>query len=514
MMRPRFSLLSALWLLPAVAAVAEVKLPAIFSDNLVLQSGTNVPVWGRAIPGEEVTVQFAGQTKTAITDSRGKWLVRLDPLPVIRTAGELTVTSDDPLATVPIRKVKNVVVGEVWLGSGQSNMAMPVNHAENFTQEMLAANWPLIRMFNVTSPSAATAQDDCAGRWIVCTPGAVGSFSAVLYFFGREIHPVIDAPVGLINSSLGGSLIEQWTSAEAQAASAELRPYIQAQLKDPDKGGAEADRKKYELDLGRWAEESRRARAESKPAPAKPAHPLEARLGTVKYGGLFNGKIAPLTSFALRGIIWYQGEQNAAQGNTKAAYYQYQLPLIVQDWRARWGWQVPFATVQLPNFETIIDGRPLVREAALKSLSLPQTGMAITIDIGEANNNHPKYKQELGRRLSLWALATIYDRGITEFSGPLPAGQVIRGGEIELNFTHTEGGLVAKEGPLTGFFIAGANKQWKPAQARIAGKTVIVSSTEVPAPVAVRYAWTNNPTCNLVNGTGLPASPFRTDNWK
>jgi len=232
---------------------------------------------------------------------------------------------------------------------------------------------------------------------------------------------------------------------------------------------------------------------------------VRARRGNV--GGLFKGKIAPLVPYAIRGVIWYQGEANSTPG--KAEFYQYQLPLLVQDWRAKWGQDLPFAWVQLPNFKGAGRDWPTVREAMLKTLALPKTGMAITVDIGEENDIHPKNKQEVGRRLALWALGSVYGQaGPT--SGPLPAGSQRNGQSLELSFTHTDGGLVAKGGELRGFEIASADGAWKPAHAVIAGNKVIVSSREVAEPTRARYAWTNFPDCNLYNGAGLPATPFRT----
>jgi sialate O-acetylesterase len=228
-------------------------------------------------------------------------------------------------------------------------------------------------------------------------------------------------------------------------------------------------------------------------------------------GGLFNGKIAPLIPYAIRGVLWYQGEANSAP--TKASYYQYQLPLLVTDWRRRWGNELPFAWAQLPNFGGPGRDWPTVREAMLKTLKLPKTGMGINIDIGEEKDIHPRNKQDVGKRLAMWALATVYQRPDVPASGPLPAGTEFRGHEAIVSFRHTDGGLKA-DGDVQGFQLAGKDHQWKPATARISGDKVIVSSPEVAEPVALRYAWSNFPTCNLKNGAGLPATPFRTDDWK
>ncbi len=273
---------------------------------------------------------------------------------------------------------------------------------------------------------------------------------------------------------------------------------------------AAAAKAAHEKALERWKAQAAKAKTENKPAPRRPTDPLATRERRGGLGGLFNGKIAPLIPFAVRGILWYQGEANSTP--SKAGYYRHQLPLLVADWRSRWGSELPFAWVQLPNFGGPGRDWPTVREAMLLSLKTPKTGMAITIDVGEEQDIHPKNKQEVGRRLALWALATVYGRTGIAASGPLLASHEIRGNEIMVSFQHTHGGLHS-DGDLKGFTIAGKDRQWTPAQARIAGDRVIVSSPQVAEPVAVRYAWSNYPTCNLKNGAGLPASPFRTDDW-
>jgi sialate O-acetylesterase len=528
-MKPlRFALFALLVAFCSSAALADVRLPALFSDHMVLQCDTGVPVWGWAEPGEQITVtvtaafhetsetrsgtdtsvkttaRSSSQTHTVKADPAGNWTVKLREL----RAGDkvvLTVRGKNTLT------INDVLVGEVWLGSGQSNMAMTVNRAKDFEREQAAAKLPLIRMFKEESASAGTPQAGGKGTWVVCAPETAGGFSATLYFFGREIHRTLNVPVGLINSSVGGTPIEAWIAPEAQRASQELKPFFESADRENTEKASEAAIKKYERDLARWQEDVKKARAEKKKAPRKPQNPADvaARKGNV--GGLFNGKIAPLIPYAIRGAIWYQGEANSTPA--KAPFYQHQLPLLVRDWRERWGHDFPFAWVQLPNFGGPGRDWPTVREAMLKTLRLKHTGMAITMDIGEEKDIHPKNKQEVGRRLALWALGAVYGKKVAATSGPLPAGHKVRGNEIVLSFKHTNGGLVAKEGDLKGFLIAGEDRQWKPAAARIEGDKVVVSSPDVKKPAAARYAWENFPTCNLFNGAGLPASPFRTDDW-
>jgi sialate O-acetylesterase len=487
----------------ALSSHAEVKLAALFSDHLVLQSGKPVPVWGWAAPGEEVTVTVAGQSKSAKAAADGKWMVKLDALntssepTTLTAAGSNTVTATD------------VLVGEVWLGSGQSNMAFTVNRAKDFEKEKAASDLPKIRMFVVGGLATPEEAKDCVGKWTVCSPETVGGFSATAFFFGREIHRELKVPVGLINSSVGGTPIDSWVAAEAQHASAELKPMFEALEKGAGTVSPEVAKAAYEKQLAAWPEAVKNAKAAGKPLPRKPRDPATLQLKKGNVGGLFNGKIAPLVPFGLRGVLWYQGEANSTP--IKAPYYQYQLPLLVTDWRARWGEELPFAWVQLPNFISRGDGWCLVREAMLKTLKLPKTGMAVTLDIGDPKNIHPTNKQEVGRRLAQWALGTIYDKKV-ETSGPLPAKHEVKDGAIIVSFTHADG-LTAKGGELKEFVIAGEDKQWQPAKARIEDGKVIVSSDAVPKPVAVRYAWKDNPEATLFNGAGIPATQFRTDDW-
>lgn len=492
----------------AATGAGEFKPAAIFSDQMVLQRDKVVPIWGCADPGEEITVEFGGQTRTTKADADGKWLVKLDPMPASADARAIKIRggTDGRRATI-----EGVLVGEVWLGSGQSNMAMNVGRARDFDAEKAAADLPQIRMFKEASGAAKTPQMYGGGMWSVCTAETVGNFSATLYFFGREIHRALNVPVGLINSSVGGTPIEQWVAAEAQEGVGELKAAMAVQAK----AEAEFDEAKataaYQRALVAWKARVKKAKSANEAIPRKPRDPVEQRRRRGGRGGLFNGKIAPLIPYAMRGALWYQGEANSHPG--KGELYQYQLPLLVNDWRKRWGEDFPFAWVQLPNFEREGDGWMLVREAMLKTLRLPHTGMAITIDIGDPKDIHPKNKQEVGRRLALWALGTVYGKKLPSVSGPLPAGHEVRGSEVAVSFTHADGGLHAEGGEPKGFTIAGEDRQWKPAVARIDGDKVLVSSADVAKPVAVRYAWGANPECNLFNGAGLPASPFRTDGW-
>ncbi len=496
----------------APAALANVRLPSIFSDHMVLQRGVPLPVWGWAEPSEEVTVTIAGQTQTTKADAAGKWKVKLAPL---QSAEPLTFTVKGRNTLT----VTDVLVGEVWLCSGQSNMAMTVERSQDFDQEKAAAKFPAIRMFRQADGAATTPQEQGQGAWFVCSPESVGGFSATAYFFGRDVHQKIKAPVGLINSSVGGTAIEAWTSIDVQKNRAELKPIFDRWAKLQADWSPEKAQEAFVKQVAGFKDATAKARAEGKPAPRPPRKPTEPIRDSNHPANLFNGKIMPLIPYAIRGAIWYQGESNAGKGN--ADLYRLQLELLTADWRSRWAQgDFPFAWVQLPNFrkpqtEPVEDsGWSTVREAMLQALKIPNTGMAIAIDVGEANDIHPKNKQAVGQRLANWALAKVYEQKDVAASGPLPAGSEIEGNEINLSFQHTHGGLVAKGGELKGFAIAGADKKWLAAKARIAGDKVILSHPDVKTPVAARYAWAENPACNLFNGAGLPASPFRTDDWK
>lgn len=498
-MKRIFTFIATLLLLPlSFVSAGDLKLAAVFSDHMVLQQGKPVPVWGWADPGEKIIVEFGEQKQSAVADESGRWQAKLEPLFASVESRTLTVRSEKPDRKL---EVADVLVGEVWLGSGQSNMAMTVNRAKDFEAEQAAAKFPLIRMFKEDSKGAATIQSDSKGKWIVCSPETVAGYSATLYFFGRELHRELNMPVGLINSSVGGTPIEAWIAAEAQASVPELN--AGGKSKTLDEATMKAN---YEKQIARWKTQTEQAKKDGKQPPRRPRDPLES-----VPGGLFNGKIAPLIPYAIRGVVWYQGEANSQPG--KGALYEHQLPLLVKDWRARWGEELPFAWVQLPNFGRDGEGWSLVREAMLKTLSLPKTGMAITVDIGETKDIHPKNKQDVGHRLALWARGAVYGQNDVATSGPVPAGHKVQGDTIVVTFRHTEKGLGAKGGELKGFVIAGEDQQWKPANARIEGNTVVISSPDVPKPVAARYAWSADPDCNLFNQAGLPASPFRTDDW-
>jgi sialate O-acetylesterase len=494
----------------ASAVRADVKLPAIISDHMVVQSEASVPIWGWADQGEQVKVTLAGQSQSATAGDDGRWTVTFTGLP----AGGPHVLSIEGKNSL---NVNDVLIGEVWLGSGQSNMAMVVQGCLNVEEEKSAANLPHIRMFTVERNSQPSPQKDCNGKWEIANAKTVGRFSATLYFFGRSLHKELNVPVGLINASWGGTPIEAWTSMPAQSKLEEFAtiaaPWEQQKAKPWDQAKADAA---YEKAMAGWRQKSKEAKAAGKPAARAPQKQVDPRLNQNHPANLFNGMIEPLVPYAFRGAIWYQGESNA--GKEFRNLYGLQLQTLIEDWRLRFGHEFPFAWVQLPDFrepqKTPNDESTwaIVREQMLETLKTPKTGMAVTLGLGDEKDIHPKNKQEVGKRLAMWALHDVYGRK-TASCGPLPVEHEIRGKEVVVSFTHTEGGLKAHTGELKGFAIAGDDKTFVWADARIEGNKVIVSSKDVAAPKAVRYAWADNPVWSLENAAGLPASPFRTDDW-
>jgi len=486
----------------AIQVFADVKLPALISDHMVLQSGEPVQLWGWAKPGEAVSVEIGGQHLTTLADANGNWRVMLEPL---KTGARLTLTVQGTNKVV----IRDVLAGEVWLGSGQSNMGLQVKSANNFEAEQAAADLPDIRMFTVAAHSSATPIEDCKGSWQVCNSNTLGNFSAALYFFGREIHQRLTVPVGLINASWGGTPIQPWMP----FAVLKTYPGYAALLdrKQKEIAAWPARKKQIQTDLKAWEIADAAAKHANQPEPVKPWMPGSPDSGQYMPGQLYNAMIHPLIRYRIRGAIWYQGEANAGGGAAGATDYTDLQSRMIAGWRQVWGFgDFPFYFVQLPNYQN--DSWAFFREGQANILKVTNTGMAVTIDIGEANNIHPKNKQEAGRRLGLIALANAYHQTVV-FQGPQFVKTGTSGGALNIYFQHAEGGLVARDGALKGFAIAGADKKWHPAAAAVGGDVVRVSSPDVLVPVAVRYDWSGNPDGNLYNGAGLPAMPFRTDRW-
>jgi len=499
----------------AAAVPADVTLPALFADHMVLQQKALVPLWGRADAEERVTVSLTDrsgkvvQAVSTITDRKGAWRVTLKPIEAggpygLTVRGKNTVTRED------------ILIGEVWVCSGQSNMQWPVSRSSNAEREIAASDHPRIRLFTVTRRVSIEEQSDVKGKWEVCTPSAVPGFSAVGFYFGRELLRHLDVPIGLIHSSWGGTPAEAWTRRAALERHEIARPILERY--DRAVAGYPEALKRYEARVKAWKVKAAAARAEGKRPPWRPGKP---------YGpghphspsGLWGGMIAPLTPFAIRGVIWYQGEANAS----RAYQYRTLFPVMIKDWRDAWGQgDFPFLFVQLANFEPAKNRPahatwPELREAQAVALSLPGTGMALAIDIGNPRDIHPRNKQEVGRRLALQACAVAYGEQLVS-SGPVFERAKRKDTEVVVWFKNTGGGLMARGEKLEGFEIAGRDRKYHPAVARLSRgpalrQVVVLSSPRVPEPLHVRYAWADNPRCNLYNQEGLPAAPFRTDDW-
>jgi len=640
----------------AQSAFADVRVPAIIGDNMVLQQGKKIRIWGWANPNEKVSVVFANQKANAIADANGHWQTLLGP---VKAGGpfELTISASNTLT------IKNVLVGEVWICSGQSNMEWPLINTQNGADAVAQANYPEIRLFTVQKATSSTPLDDVKGQWIVTTPDKVGQFSAVGYFFGRELYQKLKVPVGLIHTSWGGTPAEAWTSNDALSTTSDLQPIL-ARYQEGLKNVGERQQE-YERRLAEWSQknlyqdEGNKGEALGYAAPQTNAadwpsmnlpqyfetaglkmdgaiwfrkeievpqswagRSLELNLATIddfdttyfngtKVGGigsetpdsynvprhykipaglvragknviavrvfdsageggfgagvmslrpgegaeeavslagpwgykvelaltpkspdwgsrpeaagptnqnspsvLYNAMIAPLTPLSIRGAIWYQGESNAG----RAYQYRTLFPTMIRNWRTAWGQgDFPFYYVQLANFQPIKDAPgesewAELREAQTLTLHEPQTGMAVIIDIGETKDIHPRNKIDVGHRLALWALANTYNEKI-EYSGPLFQSFSVEGDKLSVKFKHAAG-LKTSDGAVPkGFAIAGEDHKFVWADARIEGDEVVLSSKEVTKPIAVRYAWADNPVCNLYNKIGLPASPFRSDDW-
>ena len=495
--------LAALWA-AAPAVRADVRLPEVFSDHLVLQQGVPVSVWGWAAPGEEVTVSFAGQNIATHAGADGRWMVRLQPLKPGGPAAEMTVTGRNTL------RVRDVLVGEVWVCAGQSNMELSLSQATGGEQEAARAADTQIRFFEyLIKKASAEPLPNVRGRWVVCTPETAARFSAVAYYFGRDLRQATGRPVGLIPATMGGSLAEAWISPVAfqgdkQLAAARTRyeKDIQSYLATLRKAVAD------------WEEAAAQARAKGQPVPPAPPPVPDPQTLPGAPSSLYNGLVAPIIPLAIAGVAWYQGESNVPDSEA----YRHVLTALIGDWRRAWGQgDFPFLVVQLPNHQArgTLPEMSLwaeLRESQARAMALPRTALVVTIDLGDAVDIHPKNKQDVGRRLALAARAVAYGEKIV-YSGPVYDSMTVEGGAVRLRFTHIGGGLESRGATLFGFVVAGEDKKFVSADAKIEGDTVVVSSRDVAKPVAVRYAWADNPACNLYNKDGLPAPPFRTDDW-
>jgi sialate O-acetylesterase len=487
-------------------ARADVKLPALFTPHMVLQREQKDRVWGWAEPGEKVTVSINGQTKTTETGKDGKWSVTLDPILAggpysLTVSGKNTIVIDD------------VLVGEVWVCSGQSNMQWNLGSSNDGDLEALTAKHSKIRLISVPQVGTQEPQDDFKGKWAVCTPETARDFSAVGYLFGRQLYETLGVPIGLIDDSWGGSACEAWVRRDLLEADAKYAPILERWK--PIEANATEARAAHEKRLVAWKAAVEKARADKKPLPRKPTGPDEELRGNHRPGNLYNGVLKPLIGYGIRGAIWYQGESNT--GN--ARLYRDLFPLMIKNWRDDWKiGDFSFYWVQLADFlpEKTQPGESAwaeLREAQTMTMSkLPNTGEAVIIDLGEAQDIHPRDKQNVAKRLARWALARDYKIDVP-YQSPTYKSMEKKGEKIVVTLDHVGKGLKAFDIPeISGFAIAGKDHKFAWAKAKVVGKDQVeVSAEGVSEPVAVRYNWADNPTGNLYNIAGLPVTPFRTD---
>ena len=525
-----------------------MKLPAIFGDHMVLQQDTKIPVWGTADPGERVVVTLGARTEQTTVDATGKWRVDFPTLPAAATPVSLSVVGKNTV------KFDDVLVGEVWLCSGQSNMAFAMGGTHTAREDIPQANDPQLRFFRVTSTNHLEPQTDVLGKWEICTPQTVGGFSGVGYYFGRELRKTLKRPVGLIGSSWGGTPAQAWTSLSGLRKEPTLKNYVQAhakalegfaQRRDAYAGQLEEATKAraawntevkpgFDEAMKEWNAAVKQAQATNatpppRPQPSRlqPNNPGDPNGNPSVPTSLFNGLIAPLIPYAIKGIIWYQGESNAPN----APEYDVLFPRMISDWREKWAQgDFPFLFVQLANYQTS-PNRPdsdkwaRLREAQLKTLSLPKHRDGIRRRYRQPQGHSSQGQTRRGLRLAQAARHVAYGEKVVP-SGPLYAGMKVEGGKVRVNFTNLGSGLTPGVPPwtpdgstppalkdLTDFAVAGADQIFHPAQARVDGASVVVWSDEMRTPTAVRYGWSDAPVGNLYNKEGLPASPFRTDDW-
>ena len=492
----KYSCCQLLLLLFDAPLYANVHLPALFADHMVIQRDEPVHVWGDADAGETVTVAFRGLQRATTADSFGSWSVKLPPGesggPFILTIrGRNTITFED------------VLVGDVWVASGQSNMGFSLREAKDAQLEIAGANLPTVRLLNIKQRFADYPHGDVAVTmpWSVCTPDSAAGFSAVAFFFAREIAQRERVPIGIIQSAWGGTPAEAWTSMSALSRDASLMPVFSAWAEM-----VEAEPQTLLVEAREREEIKERAGAVKDENLQVPWHPI---FNAWAPAALYNGMIAPLTHFSIRGVIWYQGESNTDA--RRYPVYARLFQTLILDWRTAWSLgDFPFLFVQIANYHADAESHwPEVCEAQREALVLVNTAMVVTIDVGDAVNIHPADKQDVGHRLALAARAMIYGEQI-EFSGPRYRSMSREDDILRLYFDHADGGLVTKGKQLEGFEIAGPDGKFVPAVALIDGTAVVLSSPAVPMPAQARYGWSDDPLCNLFNTAGLPASPFRT----
>lgn len=480
----------------------EVRLPRILSSHMVLQRDRPIHIWGWSEPNEKVSVALNGESQSTLGDNLGRWSVYFPTQPAggpfrLTVAGTNQIVLDD------------ILIGDVWFASGQSNMEMPLEGfrgsamVKNSAQEISQASYPQMRLLIMPRKASEfpLADFDAGQSWTICTPETAAKFSAVAYFFGRGILAKEQVPIGLIDSTWGGTPVEAWVSLDGLSADASLMPVFAAWARMSD------DQAEALLSAAAERREDQAAREAGQPLPKHAWHPDSQSWDPA---WLFNGMVAPATNYPIKGVIWYQGESNSRLD--RALMYEKAFPALIADWRRHWReGDFPFLFVQISSFTSdATEDWAVVREAQRRTLSVANTAMAVSIDVGDPDNVHPADKQTVGARLALGARAIAYDENI-EYSGPLFREASTEPDGLRVWFDHVAGGLVAKGGPLQGFEIAGTDRQFVQAAARIDDRSVVVSSPQVQKPKYVRYGWQNAPRVNLYNSADLPASPFTSE---
>ena len=487
-----------------MASLSEVRLPHVISDHAVLQRGAPIHLWGWAAPGAHLKVHFHDQTVPAEVNSIGAWSLYLAP----ESAGgpyTLTIAGDGAEA-----KVDDLLVGDVWFASGQSNMEFPLNGIvgsailKNGPQEIAAATNPKLRLLLVGQKLSDFPLSDSTGSWTTCTPQTAATFSAVAYFFGREIAAKEDVPIGLIDSAWGGTPADSWVSMDTLGTNPQLLPAFAARARFAD------NLTNSDIQIAEEQREIDAAKAAGKPAPSFPWHPFE---GSWAPAGIYNGMVAPFTPYSLKGFLWYQGETNSA--HERAPYYRTLFPALINDWRMQFAQgNLPFLYVQISSFNMPGEDWGTIRDAQRRTLAVANTAMAVTLDVGQGDNIHPPDKQTVGARLALAARAMVYGEAVA-YRSPLfrqATTETQRDGSTALRvwFDNAEK-LNANGNPVTGFELAGEDRHYVPANSHLEGTTVVVSAPNLPRPIYVRYGWKGYFDTNLFNAAGLPASTFTSD---
>lgn len=503
--------LLALVLALSPAARAELKLPAIIGDHMVLQQKQSNPIWGWDAPGTKVTVAFAGQTKSAEAGADGKWTVKLDPVPANDKPQTLSIAGSTK------RDIQDVLVGEVWMCSGQSNMGFTLSSDWNGDIEAAASKLPNLRLIKVPQVGTQELQNDFKGEWKASTAESALPFSAVGFLFGRYLHEILGVPVGLIDNAWGGSAAEAWVRRDSLEKDPRFKLLMESTVQREAVMQSEKAKKDFEATLAKWKEDAEKAKAEGKPIPRQPQSPLQWLTGNARPGNIFCGVMNPTLGYGIKGVVWYQGETNAS----RAYEYLDLFPFMIEQWRKEWKQgDFPFYWVQLADFlpekpEPGDSNWAELREAQTKTMKLPNSGQAVIIDLGEGKDIHPKNKHDVAARLVRWALVKDYGQKFA-FRSPEFKGVEFNGSKAMITLDCFGSSLRPFDvAEAIGFAVCGEDKVWHWAKGLIRGKDQVeVWSDKVEKPIAVRYAWADNPVCNLFSNEGLPVTPFRTDSFE